>query len=66
MAWPDELDDGVVDDEDGVVMDVESCRCAVGGFELEVRGDDCANADVAIAAAAVAAKIKKPPSFVAR
>jgi len=46
--------------EDGVVAEVESCgRCAVGEFELEVLGDDCANAEVAIATAAVVAKNKR-------
>jgi len=59
VVCPDELDDGVVDDDDGVVVDVESCRCVVGGFELEVLGDDCAKADVAIATAAVVAKNKR-------
>ena len=59
VACPDELDDGVVDDDDGVVVDVESCHCVVGGFELEVLGDDCAKAEVAIATAAVVAKNKR-------
>ena len=60
LACPDELDDGVVDEEDGVVVEVESCgRCAVGEFEFEVLGDDCANAEVAIATAAVVAKNKR-------
>ena len=56
---PDGLD-GVVDEDWGVVVvDVESCRCAVGEFEFEVLGDDCANADVAIATAAVVARNKR-------
>jgi len=60
LACPDELDDGVVDVEDGVVVEVESCgRCAVGEFEFEVLGDDCANAEVAIATAAVVAQNKR-------
>ncbi|WP_342712797.1 hypothetical protein AAFG13_17610 [Bradyrhizobium sp. B124] len=47
-----------MNEEDGVV-EVEACgRCAVGEFELEVLGDDWANAEVAIATAAVVAKKK--------
>jgi len=53
------LDDGVEVEDDGVV-DVESCwRCVAGGLEFDVLGEDCANADVAMATAAVVAKNKR-------
>ncbi|WP_349645136.1 hypothetical protein [Bradyrhizobium sp. Leo121] len=55
----DEFDDGVEVEEDGVV-DVESCwRCVADGLELDVLGEDCARAEVAIATAAVVAKSKR-------
>lgn len=56
-AEPDEFE-GVDVEEDGA--DVESfCCCVADGVELDVLGDDCANAEVARATAAVVAKNKR-------
>ncbi|WP_311974129.1 hypothetical protein [Bradyrhizobium glycinis] len=54
-----ELEDGIDVEDDGAV-EVESCwRCVAEGLELDVLGEDCAKADVAIATAAVVAKNKR-------
>ena len=54
---PDDCED---DEDDGVVADVVfCCGCVADGLELEVLGEDCARAEVAIATAAVVAKTKR-------
>ena len=45
-------------EEDGEVVDVDSCRCVVDGLKL-VLGEDCAKAEVAMATTAVVAKNKR-------
>jgi hypothetical protein len=55
-----ELDDGADVEDDGVVVDVESCwRGVADGLELDELGEDCASADVAIATAAVVARNRR-------
>jgi hypothetical protein len=45
---------------DGPVLALVSCsRCETGEFELDVLGLDCANAEVAIATAALVANNKR-------
>ena len=53
------MEDGA-DVEDEGVVDVESCgRCVADGVELDAFGEDCANADVAIARAAEVARNRR-------
>jgi len=61
-VWAELFDDGVTVCAElrGGVVDVDSgCRCAAGGFELEVFGLDCANAEVAIATTALLTNNKR-------
>jgi hypothetical protein len=61
-VWAELFDEGfaVCAELRGAVVEVDSCcRCAAGGFELEVFGLDCANAEVANATAALLTNNKR-------